>query len=184
MLFWKKNEALPFLWRNNREVLGIVTTIILLIILFLQKTNQAPLYFFRKNQHLFLKKQWGAWFLSGEIIRQFIFFRRDNKARWLSTLINMGRCFLQWQYQAPHYFFRKKRSVLLFPQKKLEHIVISTEINEALHYFFRKKSSTLLFLQKEWGPSLFLQKKKKHLIISSEKNEAPQYFFEQKWSTW
>ena len=126
-LLKKKNEALPFLWRNNREVLGIVTTIILLIMLFLQKTNQAPLYFFRKNQHLFLKKQWGAKFLSGEIMRQFIFFRRDNKARGLSTLINMGMFFLQWKYQAPHYFFRKK---------------------EVSCYFRRKNLSTLPFQQK------------------------------------
>jgi len=44
--------------------------------------------------------------------------------------------------------------------KKIKHLMISSEKNEAPHYFFRKKT--------------------KLIIISSEKNEVPHYFFRQK----
>ena len=84
IFFWWNIEApqfvlekimrhLIFLCRNNGK-LGLVTSISLLIMLFQLWTNQAPQYFFRKNQapHKFLK-------------RMLIFFWRSNEALHFCT---------------------------------------------------------------------------------------------------
>ena len=80
-----------FFWRNN-EALGHVTSIIILLMLFLQRKNPVRHYFFRKMmRHLiissekmkcfiiFLEKMKCLAFFSEEIKRHFIVFWRDNE---------------------------------------------------------------------------------------------------------
>ena len=119
----------------------------------------------------------------------FVFFWKKKPPRLLWNTEAQPRLLKKWgPYCAS--LFLKKKSTLLFLQKKIRHVVISPgtkasallflqkkhqarsyiviKKNQACHYFL-KKTSALLFIQK-----------KKHVVISTEENQAHRYFFRKK----
>jgi hypothetical protein len=53
------------------------------------------------------------------------------------------------QNEVPQYFFRKKWGASLFLQKKMKHLIISSEKNEAPHYFLKKMKCLMYFRARE-----------------------------------
>jgi hypothetical protein len=122
------------------------------LIISAETKTKCLIIFFRKNEafHYFLRTEWSASFVSEE--KRMHFILEDIKTC-------LGRL--------PH-----NHANTICAVKKIKHLMISSEKNEAPHYFFRKKTKLIIISsEKKWSASLFLQTKMRCLIISSITND-------------
>ena len=130
ILCWRNSEVLPLFWWNNKEVRGLVTSTILLIMLFLQKKNQVPDYFFRK-------KSSALWF-PNKNFSTLSFYRNKWSAPSLLFFQIKIKCLIisSEKNHAPHYCFWKESRASLFFQKK--ELIFFWRNNEVLDFFLKK----------------------------------------------
>ena len=130
-LFLKK-KIIMLCWRST-EALRLVTSLILLLMLFLKWKKLSATLFLQKQMKclIFSSEKMRCLFISLEkhVVRRCL-FRKKMRCLLISSE----------KKQVPHYLFKNKSAFL------------SEEIRRCLIFFWRNNKALDLFLKKEWGP--------------------------------
>ena len=129
-----------------------------------------------------MKKQWGTWLFSEELIKLFILCWWNNEALEVFTAEITFAGLLRQQAQVPHYFFRQKSSTRWFLQKKM--LIFYWRNNEVLHFFYEENTFACslrcwanrpyYLFRRKWRASFC--RNNDVLIFFWRNNEAPHFF--------